>query len=357
MIRKILGCCAIALSALLLAGCWKDKAPQSFENTLTQRGRETIMKLPPSDAQFSGTFKTITWRTVERASEALDGTIHESDIAKLNRIGKDARIQISKDAYRLLDLARHYAVQTGGNYDLTTAPVAYLWGFEGGTTPTNLPPDDVRQTAMLGIGPNNISFFDNGSVTLTHEQTGVTVAPLIDAYCADMAIVEARQKSIENAFLRIGNAARALGTDGGQPWSTPLPDPSGKLPDLGFVRIAAGRALALATPSSKTVEIAGKKYGYIFNPRTGLPAEGVALAAVSGNIATKCSVVAHALVVAGIEGASDVLKNFPGCEALIVPEGQPVVLWMTPGFAKQTDLPEALRGNVRTIEVPAAPGS
>ena len=153
----------------MLAGCWKAEGPAAYELQSKVGGRPVTLRLSAEDAQFSGTLNQIVMRTVNRAAEACDATIHESDIAKLNRIGVNARIQISRETYRLLDLARHYAVLSGGAYDFTVAPVAYLWGFEGAPVPTNVPPDELRQTAMLGVGPNNISFFDNGSVTLTHE--------------------------------------------------------------------------------------------------------------------------------------------------------------------------------------------
>lgn len=354
MIEKFRARLFAALALLLaLAGCRREQGPKGWVLDTSARNRPVSLKLAPSDAQFSGTLGSITMRTVNRAVEALDGTIHESDIAKLNRIGADARIQISRDAYRLLDLARHYAVLSGGNYDFTTAPVAYLWGFEGAKAVTNVPADDVRQAAMLGIGPNNIAFFDNNMVTLTHQQTRVSADSLIEAYSADMVLAELRKKTIANAFVRVGNSSRAIGSDEGRAWTAPLPDPAGKLKELASVRMERS-ALAVVLPQSKTMTIEGRPYSYIIDPRSGRPVSGIAMAAVSGNIATKCGVVAHALAVAGVEGAPDVLKNFPGCEALIMPDGPSAVLWMTPGFAKQTDLPAALRDNVRTIEVPTA---
>jgi hypothetical protein len=93
------------------------------------------------------------------------------------------------------------------------------------------------------------------------------------------------------------------------------------------------------------------------DPRTGNPAQGTLCAVVSGPTATKCAVLAQALVVLGVEGAQKIMPKFTRCEAMIVPDRKPLEIWMTPGFAPRVKLNPELQQSVHYFvsETAAAP--
>lgn len=341
---------AVALSAAALAAC--EKAPQPVERAIVVKDRTARIRLAASDAPGWVTLYGTTQRMMQRVADSLDANDAGSDVAKINRIGNDARIQIAHDTFRLLDLARHYAELSDGAYDFTIAPVAWLWGFEGGPAPTNEPPADLVQAALLGVGAGHLSLFDNSSAALTHPQARISVAALADGYAADMALVEARTKGIRNACVEIGRSARALGSARADAaWDIPLRDPFFTNGILGRLVLGDGVAFSSAALRDRTVAIGDRTFGHILNPRIGEPAHGTALAVVAGPIATKCSALAQALVVVGAGGASAVVARFERCEALIVPDAQPLEIWMTRGFAQHVRLNPGLEGAVKYIEV------
>ena len=343
---------AFVLTALAGSAACHPAPPQPVERTIKLKDQIAVIRVASSDAPYWQTVYESTARTMKRVDDALGTQSPNSDISRLNRVGSDARIQISHDTFRLLDIAQHYSELSGGAFDFTVAPLAYLWGFEGGPLPTNAPSQDMLQVALTGIGVRNLALFENGAAALTRAQAKVSVDSLADAYAADMALVEARDKAVANAFVQIGRSARALGaSDAGDPWQMPLADPFQTNGTLGRLLLDGRIAMSQALLREKTVTIGGKIYGHIIDPRTGSPAEGTALAAASGPSATKCSVLAQALIVAGVGGAPQVLARFSKCEALLVPDRKPLEIWMTHGFAPHVKLNPELQGAVKYIEV------
>lgn len=345
------------LLALALAALSCSREPQPVERTIQVKNRTAVIRVAASDAQHWVTLYGIVQRMMSRVGDILDADDSGSDISRINRIGSDARIQVTHDTFRLLDLARHYAELSGGTYDFTVAPAAYLWGFEGGPVPTNRPAPDVLQAALFGAGARHLSLSDNGAAALTHTQSKISVTSLADAYAADLAIVEAREKGIANAFVQIGDSVRALGVPrAGSAWEAPLADPFLTNGSLGRLVLDGGVAFSRAALRERTVTIGGEVFGHIIDPRTGVPASGTALAVVSGPIAVKCDALAQALIVAGLAGAPAILPGFARCEALIIPDRQPLEIWMTRGFPARVKLNRELQDAVHTIETGPSPG-
>ena len=135
-----------------------------------------------------------------------------------------------------------------------------------------------------------------------------------------------------------------------QPWEVPLPDPYGTSNSLGRLTLPEGSAVHTASLYDPSVTIGGKKYGHIFDPRTGCPAEGILSATVLGPTATQASALAQALVVLGLEKGISILNRFPRHDVLIIPDRKPLELWMTKGLAIRFKLDPGFQGITHIIE-------
>jgi len=89
------------------------------------------------------------------------------------------------------------------------------------------------------------------------------------------------------------------------------------------------------------VELRGHHYAHIMDPRTGKPAEGVASVTVLAPSGIQCDGLSATLFILGPNEGRTFLSQRPGCEALWVPDGAPLRMIATPGFARRfTPLPE-----------------
>lgn len=292
-------------------------------------------------------------KTLIATSDTLDPRGSGSDIAKINRVANMVRLQVSYNTFRIIDLAHHYGELTGGAFDITAAPLEALWGF-GAKPPEEAPPEEIIEAARLGVGSDKLQIFDQGSVALTTPLTRLGLGDMIQAYGVDLAILEMRRQHVPGALLHWGRSHRALGNAAaGHPWTALVPHPFEEGRNLGEVLLLPpGAALVVVCLYDRSVTLEGTRYGHVIDPRTGRPARGTALAAVSGPTATQAHALARALVVLGIEEGSSILQDFDRCEALVVPDRKPLEAWMTPGLASRFTADASAGVAIRTWETP-----
>lgn len=287
----------------------------------------------------------------------LDPDKPGSDLNKLNRVANSVRLQISRNTFRLIDLAHHYSERTGGAYDLTAAPLETLWGVNGAPAPAEEPPAELIRGVMKGVGRHHVEIFDQGSVAFTSPGTQIGLDRIGQAYAVDLAILELRRRAISDVRIQVAGYHRILGDRGrGVPWRALLPHPFLAGTNLASIRLAPPLpALAVLELHKQTLTMGTQTYSTILDPRTGRPAQGTALAAVLAPSATMASALAQALLVAGVEQAPALLAQFPKCEALLVPDQQPAELWRTEGFAECMLVDAAVAWP--TVDLRAAPAS
>lgn len=355
MNRRTLSAAALTV-ALLLPGCKETPVGNRFP--VTERNHTATVSLSALDVRATPTVVEVLRRHIRRTHDLLDADLPASDIARINSVGTTARIQISRDTLRLLDLAQRYAEGSEGAYDFTSVTYASLWGLDGSPAPSNTPPTEMLAAARPAVGYGHLALLENSSAALTQPGARIEVDALADAYAIDLATVELRKKEVGNILIQLGDSARGHGVDDrGSPWTVDLPDPARTNASLGTIRLAASPAVAWARLQERTVTIDGKTYGGLIDPRTGRPASGTAMAVVLAPVTTQARALALALIVSGKDGAAPLLEAFPRCEVLVIPEGEPQEAWMTDGFRLQFSLTTGCATKVieRSATVPATP--
>lgn len=341
----------LALALLGAAGCG-NRGPR--EQSFAFGEAPCRIEVAPGAEGQLATAAAIVRDTVSSVLAALDAEDPKSEIGKINRVAGTVRLQVPLNTFRIIDLAQHSAEQTGGAYDFTLGRLGALWGF-GGPAPDEIPSDDLIDATRAGVGYENLEVFDQGAVALTSPLTIVDLGDLKRPYAVDLSILEMRRRRLGPALLRFGDSLRVLGRAAAdRPWSADVPHPFNSAASAGAVTLDDLPALAMVRLYERTVTIQGRTYGHVLDPRAGRPAEGTALAVVIGPTATQAHALAYALVVLGVENGAKVLPGFPRYEALVIPDRQPLELWMTPGFAQHFRAAPELAGNIRAWDRPKA---
>ena len=336
---------AVLLLVLAAGGCRPPPAP--VVESLVDRKPAAVEVVPDLMKRRDEIAGLALAHMTETISD-LDPDRAGSDLNKLNRVAHSVRLQVSRNTFRLIDLAHHYSERTGGAFDLTAAPLENLWGLPDGPAPVEEPPPELIEGVRQGVGRQHVEIFDQGAIAYTSAGTQIGLDLIGQAYAVDLAILELRRREFSQIRVQLGNAQRALGPyRSGQPWTAALAHPFLAGTNLGSVVLAPPHpALVVVRLHEHTIRIGTNTYGHILDPRTGRPAQGTALAAVLGPSATMAHALAQALVVVGVEHAPGLLAQFPKCEALLVPDNAASELWRTAGFAARLNLDPALNWTV-----------
>lgn len=315
---------ALVSAAVALSGCSSE---QITEKSFIISGYTGAVQVAQSNSRELSPILHSAVQSLSRSSAALTETNIETGIAKLNGVGSSVRIPLTQFTYRAVDMCRYYHKLTDGAYDFTMSEVADLWR-------TGRPDEATLKEALEHSGMKFVETSDNGSAAITAPGVKITPGLMIPAYALDNCVVDIRQKFKGPMLIHYGPFTRRDGTfPGNSPPLLSLHAPvelQNKL--LGQLDLSDTTAAAQLTLPHRKFARGTKQTQYLIDPRTGHPASGAKLAVVAGPIAIKAYVLAEALLVLGLEDGAKVLPNFPGYEAMIIPDREPAECWMTPGF-------------------------
>jgi len=317
-------------------------------------GTALLIRVPRAQKASLQTATFLVNEVTSRLHPLIDPYRPRSEVSQLNRIADTVRMPVSRETYALLKLALEYNQKTGGAFDITVAPLARLWGFQGGKIPEQALDPAITRAAQAGVGSDHIQLFEEGAVKFTSSYTGIHLLALGRHYAVDLCTLRLRQEGLEHALINLGGQSiRCLGRGGnGEPWRIPFLNPSAPDQHLGTVEIADGQALAVSYLYEDFVMIDGQRYGHILDPRTGRPAEGTLSAVVISSTATEAGALAHALVVLGRQEGVPLLDQFPKCHVLIIPDREPLELWMSDGFQEQFTAAPLFASAMKSLDIP-----
>lgn len=271
-----------------------------------------------------------TQQHLDEFNRLMSVYLPESEISQLN--ASTVPVQISPQTRDMLELARHYTQLSGGAFDPTAMPLIRLWGFSGGHRPDALPTEDAIAAAKAYIGIEKLVI---GSESASFSSPGIMIdlGGIAKGFAVDRCYEAVIGKKPLNAIFNLGGNIRCHGqATPNRDWRIGVQHPFDHDRSLGTLDLQSGMAVATSGNYERFVTINGKRYAHIIDPRSGFPVEGMAGVTVLSRSATEADALSTALFVLGIEGAADLLAKTPDSQALLVPDRQPVEIYVSDGL-------------------------
>jgi thiamine biosynthesis lipoprotein len=237
--------------------------------------------------------------------------IEATPVSRFNRAPAGVLVPLPASVVHVLRESQIHHTQSDGAFDVTCRPLIELWraAGESGRAPTQRAIASARAASTWDA----IHLTDAGA-TKTRPGVRVDLGGIAKGYAIDRAIDAMRDAGAAGGLVDVGGDVRVFGTHAGDAaWDVQLRDPSGE-GVAGALRIPAG-AVCTSGDYFRFVEIEGRRFSHIVDPRTGRPAQGVRSATVVAPNALTADAWATALSVLGEAG----LARLPrGVEALLI---------------------------------------
>ncbi len=245
-----------------------------------------------------------------------------SDIYRINHSGGEWTT-VSDETISLIQSALEYCEMTGGEIDITIAPVKDLWDFSG-TENVKMPATANIASALEHVDYSQIEIEGN-KVRLADPQAGIDLGFIAKGYIADHLRSFLLEKGVKSALINLGGNIAVIGVK-----------PDGSAFQIGVQEpfATAGTycttvSASQSTPGTSSVvtsgiyersfEYNGKLYHHILDCETGKPAQ-TDLAGVT--IITDSSLHADALsttcLLLGLEKGLAYIEELDGVEAVFV---------------------------------------
>jgi thiamine biosynthesis lipoprotein len=272
---------------------------------------------------------------VEQLNDILSDYKADSELMRLCKKAGGPPVPVSEDLFKVLKASQEIAKLSDGAFDVSISPVVRLWR-KARRTRVMPSADEIRKALDL-VDYRKIRLSPKGrTVQLLLMHMLLDVGGIAKGYAAEAALDVLRQHGAPRALVAAGGDIAAgdppPDTEGWKVGIAPLKDPQG--PPRYHV-VLKNRCVSTAGDSNQHVDIGGKRYSHIVDPKTGLGLVGprsVTIIARHGLIADGLDT---AICVMGRERGLKLIESMDDVAGILVFEvnGKEEVT-MSKGFAK-----------------------
>ncbi len=230
-----------------------------------------------------------------RLEKLFSTTTGESELRAINGRSGGLTAYVSGEQRHLLQKALYYCNETDGLFDISIAPIKFLWGFGTGQTP--LFPDSLvlRRTLAL-VNWRNINLCGD-SVCFSDSSVKIDLGGIAKGYALSRFAAFANKLGISSYLVNAGGDI-IIGNPkpDGSKWKIGIKHPRKGGEPIKVLELNNTSVVTSGDYERFTI-IDNKRYHHIFNPATGFPANGIISATVVADDPVKADVYSTVMVV------------------------------------------------------------
>ena len=239
----------------------------------------------------------------------------DSLLSRINDAAGKTWVEVDAEMEGMLKLCDTLHFMTQGVLDPTALPLIKLWNYKAPTP--RIPSAAEIAAARALVGWKKVERAP-GKIFLPVAGMALDFGGFGKEYAVDVVAQIALDHRLPCALVDFGHDLRALGAPPGRPaWHIGLEDP--QKPGTSTASVAlVGKGIASSGDYIRCVQIDGKRYGHIIDPRTGWPvANGCTQATVITSTCLQAGVLSTTAFVLGIPRGVEFVQSFPGAEGVL----------------------------------------
>lgn len=242
-----------------------------FEFTRPEMGLPFRMLLYAPDRLSAEAAAEAGFARIHQLNDTFSDYDYDSELSRLSRTsGSGQKVEVSEDLWRVLTLAQSLAKRSDGAFDVTVGPYVNLWRKARRDKQFPAPERLERARRAVGFGHLRLDA-GNRTVELDVPNMRLDLGAIAKGYAVDEALKVLKEHGIRSALVGgSGDMAASDPPPARKGWRievAPLDAPDA--PPTRYV-LLSNRAIATSGDSFQRLEIEGRRYSHIVDPRTGL---------------------------------------------------------------------------------------
>lgn len=262
------------ITLLAGAGCVSSRndgiALERFEFTEPQMGLPFRIVLYARDGAEAGAASRAAFARISELNSILSDYDTDSELSKLSRSSGEGRaMPVSDDLWLVLERALRFSAETGGAFDVTVGPYVNLW--RKARREKQLPRSDLLAVARDAVGWRKVKLDSKRhTATLLAPDMRLDLGSIAKGYAIDEALKALRRHGINRALVTGGgDMAAGDAPPGKRGWRITLaPLDATNSPPARYI-LLANAGLGTSGDLFQHIEINGRRYSHIIDPRTG----------------------------------------------------------------------------------------
>ncbi|HML74348.1 MAG TPA: FAD:protein FMN transferase [Anaerohalosphaeraceae bacterium] len=282
-------------------------------------GTNVIIKVQTEESELEKAHaaieKAIT--RMQNLIEIVNARDPNSEVSYLNQNAGNVPVHIHAELMQILQTSRDVSVASEGAFDITFYAVGQLWKLR--PVLPEIPTDEAIASALLCVGYQKMILNpDAMTAFLNKEGMRIELGAIAKGAVVDEAAQSLRDDGFTNYLINAGGDLYVTCPTGSPGWNVGLTNPvDPRGPVLVTIEMHRG-SIVTSGNYEKMVEINGKRYHHIIDPRTGRPADRCISVTVIADNAMLADAYATAFFVMGPEKGMKLCESLTGIEAFFI---------------------------------------
>jgi len=292
-------------------------AREKYTRTLKLMGSRFDITVVATGESEGNAYIDLAVNEISRIEKEISSWNPESETSKIIAYAGIHPVKVDKELFDLVTRAIKISELTNGAFDITYASMDRIWKFDGSMK--QLPTDNEIAQSVASVGYKNIVLdAENQTVFLKKKGMRIGFGAIGKGYAADQAKKLLLSKEVKGGIINASGDLTTWGTQpDGKPWMVGITNPLNKDKVFSWFPLY-NNAVVTSGNYEKYVELNGKKYTHIIDPRTGWPVSGLTSATVFAPKAELADALATSVFVMGRDTGLDFINQLPGVECVIV---------------------------------------
>ena len=221
----------------------------------------------------------------------------DSELARINKVAATGGATgVDAETAGLIAYAKACFAKSDGAFDVTSGRLRAVWDFSA----SRLPDQRSIDAALPFIGLDNL-VLANGQLHFRRPGMELDFGGLGKEYAADRAAEVCADLGMRHGLIDLGGDIRVVGPQpDGLPWRIGIRHPRDADRLAAEIALRSG-ALATSGDYERFIEVDGRRYCHILDPKTGWPAQGLSSVTV---ISDRCLVAGSLSTAAMLKGSA-----------------------------------------------------
>ncbi|WP_291582832.1 FAD:protein FMN transferase [Clostridium sp. UBA6640] len=196
-----------------------------------------------------------------------------TELDKVNEMSGKEAVVVGKDTFTIVESGLYYSKISNNTFDITIGPIVKLWGI--GSESARVPSEKELIEKKSLINYNNV-ILDNekNSIFLKNPNMIIDLGGIAKGYAADEMKDLLVDNGVKSAMINLGGNLYILGNKpNGNQWKIGIQDPNGGSNDTVGNILVNDKSIVTSGTYERFLEVDGKSYHHILDPKTGYPYE------------------------------------------------------------------------------------
>lgn len=242
----------------------------------------------------------------------------ESELMQISWKPVGAPLRVSDELFDVLQKSQYLAELSDGAFDVTIGPVVRQWRRTRRTG--SLPSPEALARVRASVGWRKLKLdARQQTVTLTVPDMQLDLGGIAKGYAADQALAVLRSQGLPRALVAAsGDIAVGDPPPGKRNWRVAVGMLDGSNAEPARILFLNHAAVSTSGDAEQFVEIGGRRYSHIVDPRTGVGLTQRLQVTVIGRRTTDTDSFATAASVLGVERGAALLDSQPDLAGVFI---------------------------------------